>query len=872
MNRSIPLCAILLALGTPRASAILDTNGNGLSDVWERTHNDGSLFLPKIYPPDDEDGDGWTNAEEAAAGTDPFDSNPPDGILRPETTRIPEHWEDTNSDGIDELVPEAMTLVWVGVPGKQYTLLTSTELVEQSWLPFDAPFLGNGNEITYCVYFSDSEKAFWRVAVTDIDTDGDGLTDAEENALATDPALADSDNDNLNDQSEILQGTNPNNPDTDGDGSSDGDEVKSGHDPTSNQSYPPVWVHTQRHSFHGLAYIESSCDWNVNGTVSYLWSPTISAPETCATFLATDCPFPALPPDNNSHFAYDDGFAPHLVESTGERPHPGYGTQLNQSRFWLKTKPAPEGDVKINVLRVTHRKIIEANNSETILTSSSEPLDVLIHAGQILSNPIDAPPTFTQALEDGKKEYVVTTLAPVELITDMNNDGKINFADNQLRDAALAGGASDDAKDRGTEFMFHNDLLSNGIWDKEDSDPNKPLTAKNDDDTQEIRILVGITEGDVWLDHPAIAGLSFYKTRECNPSEKVNLSPNQRFTVSGSNPFPDKIFIRADGLVTYPVDNPQIEGDLVLNIIPNGTSGEQTQAAKLRLTLVNALGAKKYFHAARDYMFENNSRICVRREEVGNPADPSIKRFVTMLHEKTEMKVVDSFRRDRKLYGIDAIIAEFPNYEIAVNGNFCYYTSILSDRPSRNAMTDKCHGRLITSGGIGASSSIGGSSPFESVIADYIGWNAQTGVDVRTGEVPVTPMTYTEALGGFGSNISLYSWHPWYGIANAGDKKVLFVATPYTIAGNGAGGGASMKQKLASSGCPALPGGQAGEIQCIYGDGGSSLALAYKVTGSNLAVRLKGEKHFLSTASGPFRNRGDYFINTYILFKSQNPR
>lgn len=713
-----------------------------------------------------------------------------------------------------------------------------------------------------------------------LDTDGDGLPDGWEVANCLDPndaigangANGDPDGDGLTNAQECGFGTNPSLADTDGDGSSDGDEVKSGHDPTSNESYPPLWVHTQRHSFHGLPYIESSCDWNVNGTVSHPWSPTISAPETCATLLANDCQFPAQPPDNNSHFAFDNGYGPHLVESTGERPHPGYGTQLNQSRFWLKTKPALQADLKINVLRVTQRKIIEADNSETILTPSSEPLEVLIQAGQIFSDPIDALPTFTQALVDGKKEYVVTTLVPVELITDMNNDGKINVADNQLRDAALASGASDDVKDRGTEFMFHNDLLSNGIWDQEDSDPNKPLTAKNDDDAQEIRIRVGITEGDVWLDHPAIAGLSFYKTRECNPSEKVNLSPNQRFTVSGLNPFPDKIFIRADGLITYPVDNPQIEGDLVLNIMPNGTSGEQTQAARLRLTLVKALGAKKYFHTARDYMFENNSRICVRREEVGNPTDPSIKRFVTMLHEKTEMKVVDSFHRDRKLYGIDAIIAEFPNYEIAVNGNFCYYSSILSDRPPRNAMTDKCHGRLITSGAIGTSSSIGGSSPFESVIADYIGWNAQTGVDIRTGEVPVTPMTYTEALGGFGSNISLYSWHPWYGIANAGDKKVLFVATPYTVAGNGAGGGDSMKQKLASSGCPALPGGQAGEIQCIYGDGGSSLALAYKVTGSNLAVRLKGEKHVLSTASGPFRNRGDYFINTYILFKSQNPR
>jgi hypothetical protein len=269
-------------------------------------------------------------------------------------------------------------------------------------------------------------------------------------------------------------------------------------------------------------------------------------------------------------------------------------------------------------------------------------------------------------------------------------------------------------------------------------------------------------------------------------------------------------------------------------------------------------------------MFENNSKLCVRKEEVGNSSNPSYKRLISMLHEKTEMKSVDSFHRNPKLYGIDSVAAEFSGYDIVVNGNFCFYSGLFK-RPAKNSMTDKCHGRLITSGVQQPSSSTGGTSIFESAAADFIGWNSSSGIQIQTGVVPVSPMTYTEALGGFGSNlIDEGGWHPWYGIANAGDKKVFFSATPFTVHGNGAGGRVQFRQKLANSGCPALPGGQPNEIQCIYGDGGSSLGLAYKITSGTLSTRLKGSKHILSTSFIP--QQGDYFINTYLAFKSQNPR
>ncbi len=68
--------------------------------------------------------------------------------------------------------------------------------------------------------------------IIDIDSDGDGLSDEEENKLRTDPNSFDTDSDGLNDYDEVKKWkTNPNNPDSDGDGYSDGQEVENGYDP-----------------------------------------------------------------------------------------------------------------------------------------------------------------------------------------------------------------------------------------------------------------------------------------------------------------------------------------------------------------------------------------------------------------------------------------------------------------------------------------------------------------------------------------------------------------------------------------------------------------------------------------------------------------
>jgi len=65
-----------------------------------------------------------------------------------------------------------------------------------------------------------------------IDVDGDGLTNAQEEELGTDPGSLDTDSDGLFDNEEVnIYNTDPTNPDTDGDGFEDGQEVANGYNP-----------------------------------------------------------------------------------------------------------------------------------------------------------------------------------------------------------------------------------------------------------------------------------------------------------------------------------------------------------------------------------------------------------------------------------------------------------------------------------------------------------------------------------------------------------------------------------------------------------------------------------------------------------------
>ena len=70
------------------------------------------------------------------------------------------------------------------------------------------------------------------ISDSDVDIDGDGLSNIQEIELGTDPRKSDTDNDGLSDSDELnIYNTDPLNPDTDEDGLNDGDEVILGLNP-----------------------------------------------------------------------------------------------------------------------------------------------------------------------------------------------------------------------------------------------------------------------------------------------------------------------------------------------------------------------------------------------------------------------------------------------------------------------------------------------------------------------------------------------------------------------------------------------------------------------------------------------------------------
>jgi hypothetical protein len=222
VKRLLPFCALLCA--TLPAFAFVDSNNNGLSDLWERTYNNGQLFGPSFDPQADADGDGWTNAQEAAAGTNPLDPNPPEGIVRPQLTNIPAVWSEPDENGDSVIVtPASMLIAWPTTPGKQYSLLYSADLIEWLAVPNET-FIGSGSVVEYGIELSTDDKLFWRVKIEDVDSDGDGLTNAEEYVLGTDPTLADSDEDGMPDAWEVKWGLNPLDP-ADAVADADGDHV-----------------------------------------------------------------------------------------------------------------------------------------------------------------------------------------------------------------------------------------------------------------------------------------------------------------------------------------------------------------------------------------------------------------------------------------------------------------------------------------------------------------------------------------------------------------------------------------------------------------------------------------------------------------------
>lgn len=241
---------VLIALPPFCSLAIVDVDGDGMSDLWEVKFfggTDPGGFVPDWAPLADPDGDGRSNAAESIAGTDPLDPSRygagqgyPSGVF--------------SADLEPAAGPGEPELLWWGFFGKSYQVESGADPL--SFGVEGGPGAGGDSEMSF-LPLATAPKRFWRVVVSDIYSDADALTDWEENEVGTSPVNADHEGDGMWDDYEVANGLDPftddtgidrdedglgngvehglgteaGNPDTDEDGLRDGYEVQSGSDP-----------------------------------------------------------------------------------------------------------------------------------------------------------------------------------------------------------------------------------------------------------------------------------------------------------------------------------------------------------------------------------------------------------------------------------------------------------------------------------------------------------------------------------------------------------------------------------------------------------------------------------------------------------------
>lgn len=162
---SLLLLALVFVVARPARAQMIDLNGNGMSDIWELIYNAASLD-----PNGDADGDGASNRMEATAGTNPFASN---SVPRITATAL----AGTN---FNVTMPCAL--------GKQYMLQSIDPGTTDwsNWTTEASIVVRSGTSVTLSAPATGTAK-FFRIAISDVDTDGDGVNDWEEYKLGLDP-------------------------------------------------------------------------------------------------------------------------------------------------------------------------------------------------------------------------------------------------------------------------------------------------------------------------------------------------------------------------------------------------------------------------------------------------------------------------------------------------------------------------------------------------------------------------------------------------------------------------------------------------------------------------------------------------------------
>lgn len=162
--KSRPALSALLVCLAPLPSLGLDQNNNQQSDIWEIAF--GATGLPSAG---DADGDGFSNTAESIAGTNPLSAlDFPLLHIEPDGSAFRFHWQ--------------------SVAGKKYTLLENPGLQNGAWTSAAPDLVGQGGEAAVSVLPTAFSRRFFKLSVSDQDSDADGFSDADERLLGFNPA------------------------------------------------------------------------------------------------------------------------------------------------------------------------------------------------------------------------------------------------------------------------------------------------------------------------------------------------------------------------------------------------------------------------------------------------------------------------------------------------------------------------------------------------------------------------------------------------------------------------------------------------------------------------------------------------------------
>ena len=161
----VAVALLFLNIGSDLRALPLDQNGDGRPDIWTLLYKASAMLMGA-----DTDGDGESNGDEAAAGTDPWK---PNSLIR--VSRV---WRDILG----------VHLQFATLEGKRYQIQSASAVSGVMWGNSGPLTAGTGGEVSVIVASPAGTQSFYRVAVFDTDSDTDGVTDWEEMSLGFNPA------------------------------------------------------------------------------------------------------------------------------------------------------------------------------------------------------------------------------------------------------------------------------------------------------------------------------------------------------------------------------------------------------------------------------------------------------------------------------------------------------------------------------------------------------------------------------------------------------------------------------------------------------------------------------------------------------------